>query len=639
MNSPATILKLYWGYQQFRPLQEDIINAILAKQDTLALLPTGGGKSICFQVPALMRPGICLVVTPLIALMKDQVANLKRKNITAYAIYSGMPFQEVERVLEAARRGKCKFLYVSPERLQSKLFQTYCDGLPVNLIAVDEAHCISQWGYDFRPAYLQIADIRSFFPDAPVLALTASATPKVQKDICEKLLLKDPKVFTKSFARSNLSYSVLEESTKINKIQHILSKVEGCGIVYCRNRRRTKEIADLLQMQGISASFYHAGLPQADRNARQEAWINNETRVMVCTNAFGMGIDKPDVRIVIHFDTPDSLEAYYQEAGRAGRDEQKAYAVALFNDDELTEMLGRVDLQFPNLETVRTVYQAIVNYLQIPVGSAEGEYFDFEINDFARTFQLNLTLVYSAIKLLEQEGLVQLSESVLLPSKAMFLVEKETLYEFEANYPALEEIIKTLLRTYEGIFDNEVPIYERQISRLLLIEEDEIITSLNQLNQAGILQYQPRRDSPQICFLQERCSAARLHINMTKVEIRKKAYIERLDAMIAYVRNKSNCRTVQLVNYFGERDTEPCGVCDICIQKKQAPFTRQDFKRLTEEVIAVLEKDALLLSGLQGKFSGVAVHHLLEVLQFLNSEGVVIRSEAGEYSKIRRRLL
>lgn len=639
MNSPVAILQQYWGYQQFRPLQEDIVNSVLQGRDTLALLPTGGGKSICFQVPALMRPGLCLVITPLIALMKDQVANLKRKNITAYAIYAGMPFQEVERVMEAARRGRCKFLYVSPERLQSKLFQTYCDGLPVNLLAVDEAHCISQWGYDFRPAYLQIADIRSYFPGVPVLALTASATPKVQADICDKLLMKEPRIFTKSFARSNLSYSVLEENTKINKIQHILQKVPGCGIVYCRNRRRTKEIADLLRMQGIPASFYHAGLPQEERNLRQEAWINNEVRVMVCTNAFGMGIDKPDVRVVIHFDAPDSLEAYYQEAGRAGRDEEKAYAVLLYNEVELAEMQERIALQFPTLEEVRQVYQAIVNYLQIPVGSAEGEYFDFDINDFARTFHLNLTLVYSAVKLMEQEGIVQLSESVLLPSKATFLVDKETLYNFETAYPALEEITKTLLRTYEGIYDNEVPVYERQMSRILYIEEDEIVALLNQLNQAGIIRYSPRRDKPQLCFLQERVSAMNLRINMARVEIRKQAYIERLDAMIAYTRNKSTCRTTELVNYFGEQESKPCGVCDVCIQKSQAPFTPADFRKLADAVVAALADQALLLSGLQAKLPGVSRHHLLEVLQYLSSEGMIARSEEGLYSKIRRNFL
>lgn len=634
MNTPVAILQQYWGYDQFRPLQEDIVNSILAGQDTLALLPTGGGKSICFQVPAMMKPGLCLVITPLIALMKDQVANLKKRGITAYSVYSGMQYKEVERVLEAARRGGCKFLYVSPERLLSKLFQTYCDGLPVSLIAVDEAHCISQWGYDFRPAYLQIADIRSFFPEAAVLALTASATPKVQTDICDKLLMKDAKVFTKSFARANLSYSVLEEATKIDKVKHILDRVPGCGIVYCRNRKRTKEIASLLELQGIPASFYHAGLPQAERAARQEAWINNETRIMVCTNAFGMGIDKPDVRIVVHYDMPDSLEAYYQEAGRAGRDEQKAYAVLLYNEEELTDMQERIALQFPTLEQIREVYQGIVNYLQVPVGSAEGMYFDFDINDFARTFQLNLTITYSAVKLLEQEGVLQLSESVFLPSRAEFVTNKESLYEFESAYPALEEIIKTLLRTYEGIFDNAVPIYERQIGRIMLMEDDDIAAQLQQLHQYGILKYQPRRDEPQLCFLQERVSSQQLRINMARVEVRKKVYADRLEAMFAYARNRSTCRTQQIVAYFGEKEIASCGVCDICLKKKAQPMDAATFKRISDTVISFLQEQPLLFSLLQSKMPEVKRSDLMEVLQFLNEEGLVIRDDAGRLSTV-----
>ncbi|MCW3461884.1 RecQ family ATP-dependent DNA helicase [Chitinophaga nivalis] len=629
MHTPVEILQQYWGYNQFRPLQEDIVNAILAGRDTLALLPTGGGKSICFQVPAMMKPGLCLVVTPLIALMKDQVANLKKRGITAYSIYSGMLYKDVERVLEAARRGGCKFLYVSPERLQSKLFQTYCDGLPVNLIAVDEAHCISQWGYDFRPAYLQIADIRSFFPDTPVLALTASATPKVQTDICEKLLMQEAQVFTKSFTRANLSYSVLEETTKIDKVKHILDRVPGCGIVYCRNRKRTKEIASLLQLQGISAGYYHAGLPPAERAARQEAWINDEIRIMVCTNAFGMGIDKPDVRIVVHYDLPDGPEAYYQEAGRAGRDEQKAYAVLLYNETELAEMHERIALQFPTLDQIREVYQGIVNYLQVPVGSAEGVYFDFDINDFARTFQVNLTIAYSAIRILEQEGVLQLSESVFLPSRASFVTNKESLYEFENAYPVLEEIIKTLLRTYEGIFDTTVPVYERQIGRIMLMEDDDIAAQLQQLHQYGIIRYEPRREEPQLCFLQERVSAPQLRINMTRVALRKKVYTDRLEAMFNYVRNRDTCRTQQLVAYFGEKDSTPCGVCDICLKKKAAPLDAVAFKRIADTVVALLATQSLLLADLQTKMPDVKRNDLLEVLQFLQEEGRVKSNETG----------
>ncbi|WP_205195124.1 ATP-dependent DNA helicase RecQ [Chitinophaga sp. Cy-1792] len=629
---PVDILKQYWGYDQFRPLQEDIVKAVLSGNDTLALLPTGGGKSICFQVPAMMKPGVCLVVTPLIALMKDQVANLKKRGISAYCIYSGMHYKEVEVAMEAARRGRCKFLYVSPERLQSKLFQTYCDGLQVNLIAVDEAHCISQWGYDFRPAYLQIADIRSFFPNTPILALTASATPKVQTDICDKLLMKDAKVFRKSFARANLSYSVLEETTKVDKIQHILDRVPGCGIIYCRNRKRTREIATLLQLQGIPASFYHAGLPQQERAARQEAWINNETRVMVCTNAFGMGIDKPDVQIVVHYDLPDSLEAYYQEAGRAGRDEEKAYAVLLYNEEELTDMYARIAMQFPSLEQIREVYQCIVNFLQVPVGSAEGVYFDFDINEFARVFQLNLTIAYSAIRLMEQEGILQVSESVLLPSRAEFVTNKETLYQFEDAYPALAELIQTLLRTYEGIFDNPVPIYERQISRILLIEEDEISSMLHQLHQYGILKYAPRRDEPQLCFMQERVSAPNLRLNMARIEVRRKVYTDRLEAVFAYVRNSATCRTQLLVKYFGESGTPPCGVCDTCLKKKATALDAAAFKRITDTVMNLLQ-EPVELDVIEQSCRDVSKNNLLEVLRFLENEGLIKRDISGKILK------
>lgn len=629
MITPSAILQQYWGYHQFRPLQEDIVNAVLAGKDTLALLPTGGGKSICFQVPAMMKPGLCLVVTPLIALMKDQVQGLKKRDITAYSIYSGMQFREVEKVLEAARRGGCKFLYVSPERLQSKLFQSYCDGLPVNMIAVDEAHCISQWGYDFRPAYLKIADIRSFFPDVPVLALTASAVPKVQQDICEKLLMKQPELFKKSFARPNLSYSVIEENAKPVKVAHILQRVPGCAVVYCKSRKRTKEIAELLQQQGITAGYYHAGLPQKERTARQEAWINNEIRVMVCTNAFGMGIDKPDVRVVIHFDIPDSLEAYYQEAGRAGRDEQKAYAVMLYNEGELSDMKDRIDLQFPSMEAIKEVYQCIVNYLQVPVGSPEGLYYDFDINDFARTFQLNITVAYSAIRLLEQEGILQLSESVFLPSYAEFVINKDTLYKFEELHPLLEPLIKTLLRTYEGIFDHPVPVYERQIGRILLTEDDEIMEHLQLLHQYGIIRYQPRTDKPQLYFLQERRQTQLLRIDTARIRERKQAYEERLEAVFAYARNRHVCRTQELVSYFGEVFKADCGVCDVCLKKKAAPVDRQAFTNISASVVAVLKIQAQPFTALIQTMPEVSEDDLIEVVQFLIAEEKIKRDADG----------
>ncbi|QEH40594.1 ATP-dependent DNA helicase RecQ [Chitinophaga sp. XS-30] len=627
MSSPLSILKQFWGFDRFRPLQEDIVLAVAEGRDTLALLPTGGGKSICFQVPAMMNDGLCLVVTPLIALMKDQVENLNKRGLPAFAIYAGMQTRDVDKVLALAREGEIKFLYVSPERLQSKRFLWYCEVLPVKLIAVDEAHCISQWGYDFRPAYLQIAAIREHFPEATVLALTATATPKVKDDICERLQLKDPAVFVKSFARANLSYSVLEEEGKLAKIRQILERVPGSAVVYCRNRRQTKDIAGLLVAQGISASYYHAGLPSTERSARQEAWIKNEVRVMVCTNAFGMGIDKPDVRLVIHADVPDSIEAYYQEAGRAGRDEEKAYAVLLWHEHDLLEMQARIPLQFPSLEEIREVYQAVVNYLQAPVGSMEGVYYDFDINDFVKRFSINITLAFSALRILEQEGFLQLSESVFLPSRVEFVRDRDGLFEYEQINPDMEPLIKTLLRTYEGIFDNPVPVYEKQLARLMRIGEQDVIHDLQLLHRQAVIKYQPRKDEPQLSFLQERVSVPYLRIDMALLQQRQQAMEERIAAMAAYVRNKETCRTQQLVAYFGERDAAPCGVCDVCTKKQRGAMKLHEFGEVSKAVLEILKEKRSLESLMQQV--NAEESRVLETLQFLIAEGCVQRDKDG----------
>lgn len=628
MAHPTDILQKYWGYAQFRPLQEDIIQSVLKGQDTLALMPTGGGKSICFQVPALMKEGICLVVTPLIALMKDQVANLRSRNIPAAAIYAGMYYQDVEKLLEEARRGSYKFLYVSPERLQSKRFLEYCDGMPVSLLAIDEAHCISQWGYDFRPAYLEIAEIRTQFPGVPILALTASATPKVQVDICEKLRMQKPAVFTKSFVRSNLSYSIIEEADKQPKILHILNRVPGSAIVYCRNRKGTRELADMLEQNGISASYYHAGLTGEERTARQELWLQGRIRVMVCTNAFGMGIDKPDVRVVIHADAPESLEAYYQEAGRGGRDEQKAYGVLLYHPSELDRMLEMLPLQFPGQEQVRVIYQALVNYLQVPIGSAEGVYYDFDINDFVQKFELNITLAYSALRILEHEGVLQLSESVFMPSMVEFVVNRQTLFTFDDTQPAFSALIQTLLRTYEGVFDNPVPVYERQLMRIMRVKELQVVQGLQQLQQRGIIRYKQRKSVPQLCFVQERISSQLLRIDADKVKERMKAYQDRLNAMLDYVKNNDRCRTQVIVQYFGEKDAKPCGICDVCIAQKKRPV---DFKAVSAEILSKLTLVPLEWKALQEQLVDVDEKDLQEVLQYLIHEEVIIRDERGNF--------
>ena len=555
------ILKQYWGFDTFRPLQEDIINSVLSGKDTFALMPTGGGKSLCYQVPAMAMEGTCLVISPLIALMKDQVENLRKKNITAFAIYSGMSRKEVINTLKVVTESNCKFLYVSPERLETSLFKEYLPGMFINLIAVDEAHCISQWGYDFRPSYLRIAALREELPDVPVLALTASATPDVQKDICEKLphplplsagegrarqSLPKPKggldfaqirnwnVFRQSFERANLSYSVFKVDSKINKIIEIISKVPGTGIIYCKSRKRTKEISELLQLKNISSDYYHAGLTQEERNKKQEAWINNKIRVIVCTNAFGMGIDKPDVRTVIHADVPDCLENYYQEAGRAGRDGKTSYAVLLYDEKELRELDEMAVIRFPSQQDIREVYQAVANYLQIPTGGGAGQYYDFDITDFLKKFKLNSHTAIYSLKALEQEDRLTFNEQVFRPGTVQFTVTKDNLYQFEKDNPKLEPILKTLLRAYEGIFDHPSFISELMVAQLLRKDIEEVKTQLKELDAAGIIEYIPRKDTPQLFFPVNRIKAEELSINMVAYNQRKEKFIRRVKQMISY---------------------------------------------------------------------------------------------------------
>ncbi|HVK96331.1 MAG TPA: ATP-dependent DNA helicase RecQ, partial [Flavisolibacter sp.] len=499
MNSQLHhILNKYWGYERFRPQQEEIIESVLAGKDTLALLPTGGGKSICYQVPALAQNGICLVISPLIALMKDQVENLKKRGIGALMIYSGMSRSDIVRTLENARQDYFKFLYVSPERLETNLFHEYLPALNINLIAVDEAHCISQWGYDFRPSYLKISDLRKELPEVPVLAVTASATIDVQIDICEKLNFKEEQIFSESFERKNLSYSVFQVESKINKLLKILQNVPGTAIVYCKTRKRTTEISDLLKMHKIEADHYHAGLSTEERSKRQQAWIDNKLRVIVCTNAFGMGIDKPDVRSVIHMDVPDCLENYYQEAGRCGRDGKKAYAVLLYDPQDLNELSELSTTRYPSFEEIKKVYEALVNYLQIPVHSGDNQSFKFRFSEFVSRFKLNIHQTLYALKALEQDGWIEYNEKNFIPSNLVFTTNKATLYQFYKSHPAYENICTTLLRTYDGIFDFPVFISETFLSKTLSISTSEVFELLKTVNAFGIIKYIPENDEPQI---------------------------------------------------------------------------------------------------------------------------------------------
>jgi len=643
------ILKQYWGFDSFRPLQEDIIHSVLSENDTLALMPTGGGKSLCYQVPALAKEGMCLVISPLIALMKDQVENLRRKNITAYSIYSGMSRRDVIQTLKTVINSNCKFLYVSPERLETALFKEYLPGMHINLVAVDEAHCISQWGYDFRPPYLRIAALRKELPGVPVLALTASATKDVQGDICEKLTSPltplqrkrelSPnvtpfsagwKIFRQSFERPNLSYSVFKVDSRINKIIEILTKVPGCSIVYCKSRRRTKEISELLQLQNISADFYHAGLTQEERNKKQEEWIADTTRVIVCTNAFGMGIDKPGVRTVIHADVPDCLENYYQEAGRAGRDGKRSYAVLLYDDKEMKELEELPALRYPSIEDIRSVYQAIANYLQMPAGSGAGQYYDFDINDFLKKFKLNSHSVIFSLKALEQEGWLSFNEQVFLPPVVKFTTDKIKLYESEKAYPALEPLIKSLLRAYEGIFDYPTFISEMMLARLLRKDVSEIKTDLSQLHHYGIIDYQPQKDGPQLFFPKDRVSSADLSINKLNYAKRKEKLAARIKEMTRFVFSETQCRSKLIGHYFGDSDMKNCGICDNCLRLKSVKLSKEEFENIHQTIVTTLRHRSLMAKELLNSLNGIKKEKAWKVIEFLQAENKIEMDETGK---------
>ena len=627
------LLKNYWGYDAFRPLQQEIINSVLDGKDTLALLPTGAGKSICFQVPALSKEGLCLVISPLIALMRDQVESLKKKGIPALSIYSGMNFFEVKRTLENAVNGNYKFLYVSPERLETNLFLEYLPGMNINLIAVDEAHCVSQWGYDFRPPYLRIATIREHLPAVPVLALTASATKEVQDDICIKLAFKnDHNRFKKSFERPNLSYSIFSPSSKQNKLLEIIKNVPGSGIVYCKTRKRTKEIADLLKMNKISANFYHAGLPGNERTTIQENWIKNETRIIACTNAFGMGIDKSNVRTVVHYDVPDALESYYQEAGRAGRDDKKAYAVMLFHQSELDDLEKQSALRYPPFEEVKNVYKALVNYLQLPSGSGEGIYFEFDLNDFVKKFKLNVYTAIFSLKTMEQEEYISYNEQVFLPSTVVFCCDKDHLQEFEKTYPYLEHVIKGLLRSYEGIFDFPSVIHENQLAGFINKEVMDVKSDLKKLQQYGIIEYHPQKDKPQIQFLRNRINAADFSINQDNLLKRKTAYEKRVKAMIGYV-NIHACRSKTIGNYFDDLSIKPCGICDNCINEKVLRISKTEFENINMNIEKLIQEAPVHSNSLLKNLGAFKKDKVWKVINYLLSENKLSITEAGLISK------
>lgn len=631
------ILAKYWGYPDFRPLQEEIIQSVMAGRDTLALLPTGGGKSVCFQVPALAMDGLCLVITPLIALMQDQVENLKHKNINAVAIFSGMNQHQIELALDNCMFGDVKFLYLSPERLETEKFLAVLPRLRVNLIAVDEAHCISQWGYDFRPPYLRIAAIRSFVPDIPVLALTATATPEVVKDIQEKLGFQKENVFQKSFERRNLTYVVQHEENKFGRMLKICNRIQGTGIVYVRNRRRTREISDFLNSQKIAADFYHAGLDPATREKRQAAWMSGQIRVMVSTNAFGMGIDKPNVRFVVHTDLPDSLEAYFQEAGRGGRDGNQSYAVVLFDNADLIDLKHNHALSYPPIDVIKKTYHALGNYFQLATGSGKDRSFDFEITEFCNQYKLNPVVSYNALKFLEKEGYLVLSEDVGSPSLVNIKAKKDILYRFQVENPVYDPFIKLLLRSYTGLFTTFARISETELARRMPLPLSDVIKYLHTLHKAGLITYVPRKDKPQLTFLTERFDAEMLQISKKHYQDRMLAAEKRMQSVVAYVSSSDKCRSILLLQYFGETGAQRCGRCDVCIERNKLELSEFEFTKVAEQLEPLLSVQAMTLEEIVGKITGLNDDKILNAFRWLLDNDKIEATEDGRFVWVRKR--
>ncbi len=631
MPSPLSILQQYWQYESFRPQQAEIIQSVLHGKDTLAIMPTGGGKSICYQVPALLLDGICLVISPLIALMKDQVDNLQKRGIPAAAIHSGLTYYEINTILQDTVNGNYKFLYVSPERLQTEVFTAFVTDMSVNIIAVDEAHCISQWGYDFRPSYLRITSLRNILPNVPILAVTASATAAVEADIIDKLNFENFNVIRQSFERANLSFSVFKTDSKINKLAEILNNVQGSSIVYCRNRKTTKQVSELLALQNITADFYHAGLTQEQRVSKQEAWIKNSTRVIVCTNAFGLGIDKPDVRTVIHYDVPDCLENYYQEAGRAGRDGKKAYAVLLYHSEDAAWLQAQPDVRFPSIYNIRKVYQALADFLQIPVGIGEGNYYDFDLGEFARNFQLDIHLVINSLKVLEQEGHLAFNESIFLPAQANFTAPKMVLNDFELSHPALEPVMKCLLRTYEGIYDNRVSINEKLIAKLTRRNLEKVRDDLQQLKSLGIIDYLPHKETPQINFILNRAPAEFLYIDNATYQQRKAEFELRVEAMLKFM-HLTGCRSKYIATYFGDASAKDCGICDNCLQQKNKGTKKDEFKEIEERIMAGITQQKITIQLLLAELTDFPQDKCWKVIEYLQSERRINIDSVGKIS-------
>jgi ATP-dependent DNA helicase RecQ len=625
------ILIKYWGYTSFRPLQEDIINSVMEGHDTLALLPTGGGKSLCFQVPALAREGLCIVVSPLIALMKDQVENLKKRGIKAIAVYSGMNYNEIDIALDNAAYSDVKFLYISPERLETELFKARVRKMKVSMLAIDEAHCISQWGYDFRPPYLRIAALRQFLPGVPVLALTATATPAVVDDIQQKLEFVSGKVFQKSFERKNLTYMVFHEEDKYGRLLRIAKRISGSGIVYVRNRRKCREVSDFLTRNGISADYYHAGLDPDVRDRKQNEWMKGTKKIIVSTNAFGMGIDKPDVRYVVHLDLPDSPEAYFQEAGRAGRDEKPAWAVILWEQVDIDDLRNFFEAGFPPLDTIRNVYSALSNYLKLAVGSGKESVFDFSLPAFCEQYRFSTVTAYGALKILEKEGYLHLSDAIHTPSKIHIRMSNDNLYRFQVDNPRYDSFLKLLLRSYSGLFSGFVRINEQEISNRGKISPAEIDKMLRHLEQYEVLHYAPKSDSPRITFLTERLDPKHLSLSNENYFSRKEAAKARMEAVIEYVTGINKCRSRSLLEYFGQKDAPRCGACDICKKRNEIGLTEIEFDSLVEQLKPMLRNDYVSLHDIIPNIKGFSGDKVIAAINWLADHDKIKTDGQGRF--------
>ena len=614
-------LKKYWGYDSYRPLQQTIIESVLNNQDTLALLPTGGGKSLCFQIPGLVIGGTCLVISPLIALMNDQVQNLKSKGISAIAITSAMNHKEIDIALNNAAYGHVQFLYVSPERIEQETFREKLSYLPIGLIAVDEAHCISQWGYDFRPSYLNIAELREYFPSINMIAVTASAIKEVVEDIQLKLKFKNQQVFRQSFERKNIRYVVQFEENKYDRLLKIIHNVGGSGIVYVRNRKKTEEISHWLVQNQITSSFYHAGINSADRAQKQQLWINNTSQVMVATNAFGMGIDKPDVRFVVHLDLPESLEAYFQEAGRAGRDGKPAYSVILCHQNDLNLLQEIFEKNTPSIEEIKQSYQAIFNYYQIPVESGEGLSVNFDIDEVTRNYNLKPITLFNAIKCLEKEGYFSFLDSGYEPSKVMVIMRKDDLYNFQIKFSKYEPLIKALLRSYGGLYEQYVYVKEKDLAFRAKISEHECRIQLDNLNKQGVIAFIPQSSLPKLVFLQNRINLKFEQIKLVNYPVLKEKALNRIKSVKKYITEKHSCRSRLLLSYFNETDFEDCHFCDVCVEKYKRNLNTDE--GLIENIKIELTYQALTLQELISKFQTINTSRLNELINQLIDNGIL----------------